>query len=153
MEEAVTPEMEEVQSLEGEEMEVNGEGELLEISFHAIVGAPSPKTMRLMRSINNQAVVVLIDMGSTHSFLDPNVARRAKLPIHETSRLTMKVANRDSIPNQWCYTTVQVTLQGHTFITSLFLLTIRGQDLVLGVNWLRILGPILWDFVDLTMKF
>jgi hypothetical protein len=26
-------------------------------------------------------------------------------------------------------------------------------DLVLGVDWLRLLGPILWDFVELTMKF
>jgi hypothetical protein len=33
------------------------------------------------------------------------------------------------------------------------LLTLGGCDLVLGVDWLRLLGPILWDFVELTMKF
>jgi hypothetical protein len=145
--------VEEVQSPEGEEVEANGEGELLEISLHEIVGALAPKTMRLVGSINNQAVVVLIDTGSTHSFLNPNVARRAKLPIHETRKLTLKVANGDFIPCQGCCLAVQVTLQGHTLTTSLLLLTLGGCDLVLGVNWLRILSPILWDFVDLTMKF
>ena len=28
-----------------------------------------------------------------------------------------------------------------------------GYDLVLGVNWLSSLGPIIWDFNNLTMKF
>jgi predicted aspartyl protease len=58
---------------------------LLEISLHAIVGAPAPKTMRLIGSINHLEVVILIDTGSTHSFLDPNVAKKAKLPVHETN--------------------------------------------------------------------
>jgi hypothetical protein len=44
-------------------------------------------------------------------------------------------------------------MQGYSFNPKLYLLTLGGCDLVLGVDWLRLLGPILWDFVELTMKF
>ena len=32
-------------------------------------------------------------------------------------------------------------------------LPLCGVDLVLGVQWLKSLGPVLTDYVDLTMKF
>ncbi|KAG7990589.1 hypothetical protein I3843_02G032300, partial [Carya illinoinensis] len=59
------------------------EAELLGISLHAIAGAPSPKTMTLDGKIGTCLVIVLIDTGSIHSFIDANVARRAKLPVEE----------------------------------------------------------------------
>jgi hypothetical protein len=35
----------------------------------------------------------------------------------------------------------------------LFVLPLVGCDVVLGIQWLRLLGPILWDFVALIMEF
>ncbi|KAJ0040440.1 hypothetical protein Pint_28753 [Pistacia integerrima] len=101
---------------EGEELR-----ELLGISLHAMAGLLAPKTMTIEGFINNQKVLILIDTRSTHSFMDPYIARRAKLPVGE-SHLTVKVANADSIP-------------------------------CTGVDWLRGLGSIVWNFSNLTMKF
>jgi len=67
--------------------------------------------------------------------------------------LSVKVANGDSVPCQGYCAAVQVFMQGYSFNPKLYLLTLGGCDLVLGVDWLRLLGPILWDFVELTMKF
>jgi hypothetical protein len=44
-------------------------------------------------------------------------------------------------------------LQGHTFVVDLYILPLAGCDMVLGIQWLRNLGPILWDFLTLTMQF
>lgn len=66
--------------------------ELLGISLHAIAGEPSPKTMRLVGKIGTCSVIVLVDTGSTHSFIDVNVARRANLPVEE-GHLAVQVAN------------------------------------------------------------
>jgi len=154
VEEVAAPAEQEGQIQTGEAWEEQEEeGELLEISLHAIVGAPAPKTIRLTGSINHLEVVILIDTGSTHSFLDPNVAKKAKLPFHETNMLSVKVANGDSIPCQGYCAAVQVFMQGYSFNPKLYLLTLGGCDLVLEVDWLRLLGPIQWDFVELTMKF
>ncbi len=39
------------------------------------------------------------------------------------------------------------------FKADLFVLPLAGCDVVLGIQWLRLLGPILWDLVALTMEF
>lgn len=44
--------------------------EFPKISLNAITGTPSPKTMKLVGVLNNQRVVILIDSGSMHNFLD-----------------------------------------------------------------------------------
>jgi hypothetical protein len=49
----------------------------LEISLQAITGSAYPKTMRVLGSINGQQLVILIDSGSTHNFLDANFAKKA----------------------------------------------------------------------------
>jgi len=38
---------------------------------------------------------------------------------------------------------VSIILQGCPFNPTLYLLTLKGCDVVLGVDWLRFLGPIL----------
>jgi len=69
----------------------------------------------LIGYINTLEVVILIDTRSNHSFLDPNVAKKAKLPAHEGSMLSVKVANGDSVPCQGYCAAVQVSMQGHSF--------------------------------------
>ncbi|RVW59679.1 Transposon Tf2-8 polyprotein [Vitis vinifera] len=97
------------------------------ISIHALVGSPNPKTMRFLGHICGRAVVILVDTGSTHNFMDPSVIQRAHLPSNPTEGLSVKVANGQAVR--------------------------RGCDIVLGVQWLQTLGPILWDFSRLQMEF
>lgn len=44
-------------------------------------------------------------------------------------------------------------MQGKTFVAELRLLPLGGCDMVLGIQWLSTLGPILWDFQNLSMQF
>ena len=46
------------------------------MSVHAIAGATSHQTMRIRGNIKKKAIVILIDYGSTHNFLDVTVAKR-----------------------------------------------------------------------------
>lgn len=71
--------------------------EQLGISLHSIAGASSPKTMRLVGKIGTCLVIVLIDTSSIHSFIDMNVARKAKLPMEE-GHLAVQVVNGDTLP-------------------------------------------------------
>jgi len=150
-EETVEEELLEFQGVQtSEEVE---EGELLGISLYALAGTPTPRTMRLRGIIGVVEVVVLIDTGSTHSFVDPNVASKAQLPADEKGQLTVMVADGATLSCQGQCKAVSILLQGCKFSVTLHLLVLGGCDVVLGVDWLRRLGPILWDFGTLTMKF
>lgn len=46
-----------------------------------------------------------------------------------------------------------IHIQGQTFIVDLHVLPLCGSDLVLGVQWLKSLGPVLTYYNDLTLKF
>lgn len=59
------------------------------IYVHALSGIQSFKTMRINGVIKKTEVNILVDSGSTHNFLDPGVAKRARVRIQQTSPLTI----------------------------------------------------------------
>ena len=48
---------------------------------------------------------------------------------------------------------VQISLQGFPIYVDFYLLPLGEYDVVLGAQWLSTLGPIVWDFSKLQMKF
>lgn len=57
------------------------------ISFNALSGLTAPTTFHLFGSLNHARVTVLIDSGSTHSFIQPRVAKFLSLTPLDTSLL------------------------------------------------------------------
>ena len=70
------------------------------ISLHAIIGSLHPKTMRVLGSIGGQKVVVLIDSGSTHNFVDSLVCKRAHLVIQKEKHIRVRVANGELVVSE-----------------------------------------------------
>ncbi|KAJ0093889.1 hypothetical protein Patl1_27117 [Pistacia atlantica] len=124
-----------------------------EISIHALFGSPNPKTMRFLGHICGRVVVILVDTGSTHNFMDPFVIQRAYQPFNPTEGLSVKVANEQAVHSEGNCAEVPLHMQGNLYTTDFSILTLRGCDIVLGIQWLRTLGPILWDFSRLQMEF
>lgn len=52
---------------------------VLGVSIHALSGSPTSKTMQLVGSVNGYSMVILIDIGSTHNFMNPSISRRDHL--------------------------------------------------------------------------
>lgn len=48
---------------------------------------------------------------------------------------------------------VEVRIQGSKFSVPFHVLTLGGCDIVLGVQWLKTLGSIQWDFTKMSMSF
>lgn len=110
--------------------------EFLEISLNAITGTPNPKTMRIVGIIRFIRVIVLIDSGSTHNFVDSKLA--ASLGIHPQSQdgIKVQIANGQEVANPSRSKEVEVKLQGVVFWTDLFILPLAGCEVVLGIQWL-----------------
>jgi hypothetical protein len=127
--------------------------EFPKISLHAIIGNPTPKTIRIVGMIKNHKVIILIDSGSTHNFCDQEKVKEIGIQLVGHESIKVKVANGDEIVSPGKCKNTKVKLQGYTFVVDLYVLPLAGCDIVLGIQWLRTLGPILWDFLNLTMQF
>jgi len=116
--------------------------EFPEISLNAITGTPHPKTMRLVGFLRLQLVVILIDSDSTHNFIDTKLAATLGIRPLVQDAIRVKIANGEEITSPGCCKEVEVKIQGSSFCTDLFILPLVGCDAVLGIQWLRTLGPI-----------
>jgi hypothetical protein len=123
------------------------------ISLYAIAGCNGPKTMRIKAAIGRKTLVILIDNGFTHNFVDHKVGHALQLPVTLTQEFTIKVANGEKL---WCterYVNVLISIQDFQFFTTLYSLTLHGINIVLGIQWLENLGPVLCDWKNMTMGF
>jgi hypothetical protein len=57
----------------------------------AIIGKMEPRTLKLKRSIKNKNITILIDSGSTHNFVDVNLAKQLNLFLYPVKDLIVMV--------------------------------------------------------------
>jgi predicted aspartyl protease len=63
------------------------------ISLAAITGIAQPQTLKLKGQIKKQNVTILVDTGSTHNFIDVNVAKNLNLFVYPTVDIRVMVAD------------------------------------------------------------
>ncbi|XP_075654799.1 uncharacterized protein LOC142624966 [Castanea sativa] len=124
-----------------------------EITRYALLCSPSPGTMRIKRKINRHWLIILIDTGSTHNFIDATIVSILQLPLDYSATFEVKVANGASIRTQGVFSNFKVIMQGQVSAVNLNGLALGDCELVLGTQWLRTLGLIQWDFLEMFMVF
>lgn len=97
--------------------------------------------------------MILIDGGSTHNFVQECLIKSLGLNAQPTPTLTVLVGNGNEVECCQLCMGFAVHVQGRMFTVDLHVLPLCGVDIVLGVQWLKSLGPVLIDYNDLTMKF
>ncbi|XP_026443343.1 uncharacterized protein LOC113343331 [Papaver somniferum] len=125
----------------------------MEISLHALTGIISDDTIRIPRSINKKNISILIDTGSTNSFIDSALAKELKCPVEQTASLLVTVENCDKTISSGICSQLNWSMQRHKFCGDLRLLPLGGRDIVLGADWLRNLGDVLFNLSKLCITF
>lgn len=111
--------------------------------------------MRISSTIKKTQMVMQADMESTHNFLSTGLAEQLGhlgLEPDQHTAFEVLVANGEGLFSKGKCSAVQVWLQVTLFTLEFFLIDLRGYDSVLGAQWLKTLGPILWDFSKLYMS-
>jgi hypothetical protein len=124
-----------------------------QIGLHALMGHSIPQTMRVQGQIGNFVVAVLIDSGSTHNFIQDRIAQFLGLHLSPSPGFNVLVGNSEELSCSYVCKQIPLQLGSHKFLIDLFVLPLSGAELVLGVQWLKTLGPVLTDYDSLTMKF
>jgi hypothetical protein len=117
----------------------------LGISLQAMTGIGVTDTLRLPVTINGINLTALVDSGSTHTFLSEAAVARLGLQVLSQPGLSVKVANGERISSKG-QITATLTIGQEKFTTTCYSLPLDGFDLVLGVQWLRSLGPVVCNF-------
>ncbi|XP_076911425.1 uncharacterized protein LOC143569378 [Bidens hawaiensis] len=123
------------------------------ISLNAIMGMNSFSTMRVKGSIGTKPLQILIDSGSTHNFLDRGLATKMKCPVKSIKELSITIADGNKLPCTHIRENFKWCMQGNWFTIDVMLISLSNYDMVLGVQWLKTLNDIMWNFKELTMKF
>ncbi|XP_068645195.1 uncharacterized protein [Aristolochia californica] len=124
-----------------------------ELSLHAMHGLRSSNTMQVKAKLPHLLLLALVDSGSTHNFISEPATKQLGLEIQQQKGLSISVANGAKIPSVGLCANTPFTIEGHSFRADLLVIPLAGFDLVLGVKWLQLLGPILWDFQAQNMTF
>ncbi|KAK1619985.1 hypothetical protein QYE76_025502 [Lolium multiflorum] len=116
------------------------------VSLHALAGIRHERTMLLPVTIQGEPLVALLDMGSTHNFLPAATMRRLALQPTGGDTLRVTVANGDRLHCHGVVQHVPLTIGDEHFVITCAGIDLGCFDFILGVDFLRTLGPILWDF-------
>lgn len=123
------------------------------ISLHAITGIWAAETMQVRVSIGNHEFTALLDTGSTHNFVSREVAHQVGLQFTENRGASVIVANGERLPCGGVAPDVAIRIGDEFFTVDCYSIKLDCYDMVLGVKFMRTLGPILWDLEDLCMAF
>ncbi|KAK8936216.1 hypothetical protein KSP39_PZI014037 [Platanthera zijinensis] len=124
-----------------------------QLSLHALAGPREGSTIQLYITIGGHALLALLDTGSTHNFLGREKAGQLGLTYVARTNVKVAVANGQHMTCPGVCRRVEFLVEDYPFQTDLFVIDLRGFDVVLGVRWLRTLGPITWDFDRLTISW
>jgi len=125
-----------------------------QINLNSLSGYLALEALRLTGLIFGHHVTVLVDGGSTHNFVQPQVATQLGLPCRQAeSPLRVMVGNDQYLECTNHCEDVSVVIQDTYFTLHLYILPISGANIVFSVQWLKTLGPVLTNYNTLAMQF
>ncbi|GKC30855.1 ty3-gypsy retrotransposon protein, partial [Tanacetum coccineum] len=139
---------EEVTAAEEEAME-SGDISIL----NSLVGHGSPRSLQLWGKIGDTRVHILIDNGSTHNFIRPDVVERLRVPLQATKVFNVYIGSGETLMCESVCSQVTLHVQGLDLKVDLYVLPMRGPDVVLGIQWLQQLGKVTHDYAQQVMEF
>jgi transposase InsO family protein len=123
------------------------------ITLNAITGIRTEDTMQLQTWFRNTELTALVDSGSTCNFISLTAARRIGISCGDAKGASVRVANGDRVVCSGLARAIAIRIGDEVFEIDCYAIPLACYDMVLGVPFLRALGPILWDFDGLCMAF
>lgn len=117
-----------------------------DLSLHAVTGTQGPHTIKVWGSIKGKRMSILIDSGSTHSFLSQTVVKQLKLKTGNCHDTTITVANGNKLSCNQVIEGAKWQMAGKVFTGKFHVIPVGGYDMILEVNWMKLVSPVVFDF-------
>jgi predicted aspartyl protease len=118
------------------------------LSVAAAVGIASPKTFSLRGTIQGHPLSILVDSGSSHTFLSTAVGKALQGVMQLQPAVQVQVANGVVLQCDWHLPVASWSVQGCAFSSDLKLLPLSPYDMILGIDWLSSFSPMQIDWAQ-----
>nr|GEX84647.1 protein kinase-like domain, phloem protein 2-like protein [Tanacetum cinerariifolium] len=105
--------------------------------LNSLIGHNNPCSLQLWGTIGNGDVLVIINNGSTHNFVRPDVVEKMCLPIKTKKTFKVYIRSGETLLCENVYSQVHLQMQGLEMEVDLYLFPMKGPDVVLGIQWLQ----------------
>lgn len=109
--------------------------------------------MRVVGFVKHKLVHILIDFASTHNCLDNEYAKKLGCVLEQIVPQEVTVADGNKLACQYRCKNFSWKINDTIFDTDVLLIPIGRFDMVLGVQWLRTMWEISWNFQKMITKF
>jgi hypothetical protein len=116
------------------------------LSVDAVAGTDTMNTVRIRASVGDQTMILLIDSGSSNTFVTRRFAERAGCLITPAPPVSVKVANGQLMLSDSQVAELNWSYEGHTFTDAMRILDIGAYDAILGKDWLDRCGTMLCNW-------
>lgn len=121
--------------------EAESSEEELVVSECVVSGTMGKKTIRLQGLIQNHEVLILIDSGSSNSFISQQLVEKLGLAVTDIPLSQVIIADGGVMQCDKLAIGVEWWCQGHSFTNDLKVLKLGGYDIILGMDWLEHHSP------------
>jgi len=125
------------------------------LSVHAATGTEGPRTMRLQGSILGQQLLILVDSGSSHTFLSRHMVSHLVGVIPADQPLKVQIANGDVLSCSSVLPQGSWSMGGCQFTADLKILPLHHYDMIIGMDWLEVFSPmkVHWKFKWMAIPY
>ncbi|WVZ82001.1 hypothetical protein U9M48_029318, partial [Paspalum notatum var. saurae] len=124
------------------EQEMPGDQLFLTLTLASVTDGPSPRSMCFRGSIQGHSVRILLDSGSSHSFLSTSVACKLVGAVSLSPPLTVQVANGSTLSCDSHFPSAVWKIQDAEFSSDLKILSLPpSYDMIVGMDWLLSVSP------------
>jgi hypothetical protein len=116
-------------------------------------GVPRFDTFRVHGVLQGQRVIVIIDGGSTHNFIDSALVTRRDIPTIDFEGFDVVVAGGCRMPCTKKIPQLNVALGNYTVTNDFFVVEVPDTNIILGVQWLVSLGKHSVDYKAMELEF
>lgn len=125
----------------------------MRVSLHALSGTDHCNSIRLRALVGNKVILILIDSGSSHSFIDSALLDKLQCETTPVPSTSVEVANGQVMTCNKQVSNLSWWVQGHTFRSDLKVLDLGGYDAILGMDWLSLWGAMTCHWKEKWLQF
>lgn len=124
-----------------------------QLSLNALVGTDSGDAMKVRALVKNKVMLILIDSGSSHSFVSQNFLNTVGIQSKPAPPKQVKLANGEFLVTDQWVPQLEWWTNGYTLHTDMKVLDMAAYDAILGFDWLKRNNPMWCDWSSQILKY